>query len=130
MVLTVSAITKLPQGVICSLGYFIAVCLMISCSSSNYKSFNECSSNDIVFISQVIKNSNFKLVKLAEDEHMSFYKVYVISKLRVITISLKLNPINTTKLTKNKASFKLYFLVSFINTIGDVNKNTINAKNL
>lgn len=64
-------------------GFLIGICLMLSCGSSSMsdKSFNKYSSTDNTFISQVIKNSNFKIVEITTvDNKLVFYKVFVTSK--------------------------------------------------
>lgn len=64
-------------------GFLIGICLMFSCGSSSTsdKSFNKYSSTDSTFISQVIKNSNFKIVEITTvDNKLVFYKVFVTSK--------------------------------------------------
>ena len=56
---------------------------MLSCGSSSMsdKSFNKYSSTDSTFISQVIKNSNFKIVEITTVDHkLVFYKVFITSK--------------------------------------------------
>ena len=67
-------------------GFLIGICLMLSCGSSSMsdKSFKEYQSDDSTFISQVIKNSNFKIVEInhhnvSNYSHLKFYKVYVMS---------------------------------------------------
>ena len=64
-------------------GFLIGICLMLSCGSSSMsdKSFNKYSSTDSTFISQVIKNSNFKIVEITTvDRKLVFYKVFIMSK--------------------------------------------------
>lgn len=64
-------------------GFLICICLMLSCGSSSMsdKSFNKYSSTDSTFISQIIKNSNFKITEITTiDNKIVFYKVFVTSK--------------------------------------------------
>lgn len=64
-------------------GFLISICLMLSCGSSSTpdKSFNKYSSTDSIYISQVIKNSNFKIVEITTvDRKLVFYKIFVTSK--------------------------------------------------
>lgn len=62
-------------------GILIGICLIISCSSStSNESYNNYKSNDSVFISTIVKNSNFKIVEISKVDNIVFYKVYVNSK--------------------------------------------------
>lgn len=64
-------------------GFLICICLMLSCGSSSMsdKSFNTYSSTDSTFVSQIIKNSNFKITEITTvDNKIVFYKVFVTSK--------------------------------------------------
>lgn len=63
--------------------FLISICLILSCGSSSMsdKSFNKYSSTDSTFISQIIKNSNFKITEITTvDNKIVFYKVFVTSK--------------------------------------------------
>ena len=63
------------------IGILIGICFIIACSStSSDKSYNSYKSNDSVFISTIVKNSNFKIVEISKVDHIIFYKVYVTSK--------------------------------------------------
>ena len=54
-------------------GFLICICLLLSCGSS--------SMSDSTFISQIIKNSNFKIAEITTvDNKIVFYKVFVTSK--------------------------------------------------